>query len=145
MKTARLPASLSAQSAENPVLALEREISRRGLSGRVVVERTVSGQILARGAVSPGEYDRWNGVVRWFDGRFGDRAMLESRVSKGSDDIVLPFEIVSVLSSPSSRVVIQNGDSFPVGSFLPGGWQVRSIANMTVVLVREDRELAITF
>ncbi len=131
--------------AEDPMPELEREIALNDLSGLVSVEQTVSGQMLATGVVSAAELDRWNSTVRWFDGRFGDRAVLESRVSLGASGVVLPFEIVSIVASSNPRVVIQNGDSFPVGSFLPGGWELRRIANTTVVLVREGRELAITF
>ena len=129
----------------DPIPALDREIARQNLTDRVVVERTISGQIVARGIVSAQEYARWNDTVRWFDGRFGDRAVLESKVSQGSDGIVLPFEIVSILSTPNPKLVIQNGNTFPIGSILPGGWEVREIADMTVVLARGDRELAITF
>ena len=130
---------------EDPMPALRRAIEQNDLSGRVTVQRKASGQVIATGAVSAVERDRWNRIVRWFDGRYGDRAALESRVTPRSNGIVLPFEIVSILASPNPRIVIQNGDVFPVGSILPGGWAVDRIADMTVVLTREDRELAIDF
>ncbi len=133
------------RNSENPMPELKKKIVSNNLVGRVKVDELPSGQMLATGKVSAAERDRWNAIVRWFDGRFGDRMVLESRVALGNNNVVLPFKIISVMAAPNPRVVIQNGNSFPVGSYLPGGWELRRIEHMSVVLAREDRELAIDF
>lgn len=128
-----------------PLAELQREVARKGLDTVLNVRRSESGQLIATGAVSPDERARWRDTVEWFDGRFGDIAMLESRLSERESGITLPFQIVSIHAAPNSRVVLQNGESFPVGSILPGGWELRQIAGMKVVIARGDRELAISF
>jgi len=132
-------------SLRDPVGELEREIERVGLSGAVGILREGDGRIQATGSVNVDQRKRWDEVVRWYDGRFGSMVSLDARLAQRDDDIVLPFRIVSVLAAPGPRVVIQNGESFPVGSILPGGWEVRRIAELTVVLARGDREVAISF
>jgi len=142
------PASLSddiRRSQRDPMVELQGEIARNGLSDAIVLTRDESSKIIATGSVIPEEGRRWQTLTRWFDGRFGDIAMLESRITGRSDDIVLPFQIVTVRAAPNPQVVIQNGRAFPLGSVLPGGWEIRDIRGMSVVLFRNGKELVISF
>ena len=132
-------------AAREPLLELREELVAAGLADAVSVTRDASGGIVASGALTISERERWKEIVRWFDGRFGAVSALDMRLSPRSDDIVLPFRIVSVQAMPNPRLVIENGAVFPVGSLLPGGWEVRRIERMTVVLAREERELVISF
>jgi len=129
----------------DPLIDLDRELTRTRLASVIDVTRTESGQILATGAVTTAERQRWNEIVRWFDGRFGDIAMLETHLTDRGDGYVMPFQIVSIYPSSNPRVVIQNGQTYPLGSILPGGWELREIARMKVVLARGGQELAISF
>lgn len=142
---AQARSTVPSASVGDAVGALEREIAGAGLSGAVGVVRESAGRIAATGSVNPEQRKAWDEIVRWFDGRFGSVVTLDARLAQRSDDIVLPFRIVSVRGGPGPRVVIQNGDAFPVGAILPGGWEVRRIAGLAVVLARGDREIAISF
>ena len=137
--------ALASSSFTDPQEELRRRIAAEELAGSVSVKTAAADRLIASGTLTPGQHEVWHSIVRWFDGRFGDRVLLESRFSERADDIVLPFEIVSVVTAPGPRIVIQNGHVYPVGSVLPGGWEVRRIASMSVVLARGDRELAIAF
>ena len=145
IKTARMASVAPGIAPRDPVSELERRIEDADLSDTIGIVRENEGRITATGSVSPSQRRRWDEIVRWYDGRFGGTVTLDARIAGRDDDIVLPFRIVSVTATPSPRVVIQNGDAFPVGSILPGGWEVRQIARLTVVLARGDREVAISF
>ncbi len=140
-----LPSVEAERIKPDPLAELDRELAKQGLSNRITLKRTGSMQILATGTVDASQFDRWNGLIRWFDGRFGSVTMLDSQVKAKGDGFVLPFQIVSIHSSPNPHVVIQNGQVFSIGTFMPGGWELRDIASMKVVLVRGDQELAISF
>ena len=130
---------------DDPVSALERRIGDVDLSNAIGIVRESEGRIVVTGSVSPSQRKRWDEVVRWYDGRFGGTTTLDARIADRDDDIVLPFRIVSVTATPSPQVVIQNGNAYPVGSILPGGWEVRRIAGLAIVLARGNREVAISF
>lgn len=140
------PASMALRVAgRDPIPELEGRISDAGFSGAIVITRDETSKIVATGSIVEEERGRWRDIVQWFDGRFGDIAILESRVSGRNDDIVLPFQIVSIRTAPNPQIAIQNGQVYPLGSILPGGWEVRRIESMTVMIANEDRELVISF
>jgi hypothetical protein len=128
------------------VEALDREIARAGLSGLIDVERNaVTGQLRADGEVTAEERRRWNAIAQWFDAHFGGELMLQTDIRDRDTSVVMPFQIISVVMSPNPRIVIENGRIFPVGSTLPGGWEVVDIADMKVVLAKGNREVKIAF
>lgn len=129
----------------DPIVELQDAIATSGLSDAIVLTHDESSKIVATGSVTEQERQRWQDLTRWFDGRFGDIAVLESRMSGRSDDIVLPFQIITVRAAPNPQVVTQNGRAFPVGSILPGGWEIRGIESLSVVLFRNGKELVISF
>ncbi len=126
--------------------ALEREVERVGLTDVVLVEReTMSGQILVTGEVSTEERALWDVVAQWFDGRFGGQVMLEADLVDRDASLVVPFRITSVVMTPNPRIIIQDGRVFPIGATLPGGWEIRRIADMKVVLAKGNKEVKIAF
>jgi hypothetical protein len=102
-------------------------------------------RIKVRGALTGDERVRWSAVERWFDGAHGGAFMLDAQFGSRSDDVVLPFRIISLKSGPHPAIQIQDGRSFPVGSILPGGWRLDTVGGMLIVLTRGDRELTIAF
>lgn len=126
--------------------ALQRKIDEMDLSNSVSIKPLAfSDQILVTGAVTPSERERMSSVIRWFDGSFGGRVMLETDLQDRDTALVVPFRIVSVVVAPNPHIEIQDGRIFPIGSVLPGGWEIQGIADMKVVLVRGNKELKIAF
>jgi|GEM_PF-3572524 len=137
--------AVSAIQRGDPIMDLKREIERMDLSDVIEVRHSEIGKINATGAVNMAERERWESVVRWFDGRFGDMALLNSSLTERQGTVVLPFRIVSIRSMPQPRVTTENGETYPIGAIMPGGWTLRAIDGNRVDLSRDDRMLTISF
>ncbi len=129
----------------DPLIELTRALERQGLSEAISVRRSEAGQIRATGAVDEDERARWKTLVRWFDGHFGGATTLVADLTERRDGYVMPFRIASVHSEPNAHVVLHDGRSYPVGSILPGGWELRGVANLKIELFREGQSLLIAF
>lgn len=103
------------------------------------------GHIIAAGKVAPEARERLEQILRWFDGKYGARVMLESELDFTRPALVLPFDIRGVSLQPRARIVLHDGSVHGLGAVLPGGWNVESIDAAAVRLSRDENILTVNF
>lgn len=121
------------------------------LSGRMVAAGLsglrfgvgTDGAVDVSGSLSPDQQAGWADIKRWFDGRYGGRAVLVDRA--GLSAPTAPLSVAALHTGTSPFVIDRDGHKLFPGSELADGWRIDSIEPSRVLVRRGDQVLAVRF
>lgn len=96
------------------------------------------------GTVTQEQTAAWTDVQRWFDGSFGGRSVLSSRVTTASPATPPKFAFQAVWFGQNPYVVDTRGERRYPGAALQGGWMLKSIEGGAITVTRDGKDFQLT-
>lgn len=122
--------------------ALRQRLTDAGLAGLTV---TGDGHHLAvAGALAAADAAAWQDVQRWFDGTYGGRHVLTSRVEAAAPAAAPDFSFQAVWFGADPYVLDSRGERRYPGAALQDGWMLKSIEPGRITVSRDGTDFALT-
>lgn len=122
--------------------ALQRRLNASGLNDLSATARP-DGTVVVSGLLSPGRQSDWNDVREWYDGHFGNGAVIVEHFTPTG--LLPPLRIAAVWSGDNPYVVDDHGNRLHPGAALDDGWLVDRIDQSHVVVRRGAQIVALRY
>jgi hypothetical protein len=102
-------------------------------------------RLVVSGEISYEQTDAWAEVQRWFDLTYGERFILASAVEARAPTPFPKFDLQAISYSDAPYVITGDGQRRYPGAILDQGWVIKDIAAGRLTLVKDGKELALSF
>ena len=132
----------SRPNADIAAAALRQRLDRSALNTLSVAEQS-DGTVTTGGVLLPGEQAAWNAVRQWYDGSFGNDAVLIEQFS--SPDAMPPLRIAAVWHGNNPYVIDDHGSRLRPGASLGDGWSIDHIDAGRIFVRRGAQAVALRY
>lgn len=103
-----------------------------------------SSTVIAKGAITEADKDRWRDAQIWFDTNFGQRVPLISEMAVvARKEEAAPIRVQAVWAGANPYVMDSNGNKYFEGSVLHNGWSIEKIEQSRITLQRNNDRLVL--
>jgi pSer/pThr/pTyr-binding forkhead associated (FHA) protein len=102
-------------------------------------------RVVVSGMISHEQTSAWSEVQRWFDRSYGGRFILASAVEARALNGLPKFDLQAISYSEAPYVITGDGQRRYPGAILDQGWVIKNIAAGRLTLIKDGKELALSF
>lgn len=102
-------------------------------------------RLVVSGVISHEQTSAWSEVQRWFDRSYGARFILASAVEARAPSGLPRFDLQAISYSEAPYVITGDGQRRYPGAVLDQGWVIKDIAAGRLTLIKDGKELALSF
>jgi Inner membrane component of T3SS, periplasmic domain/Inner membrane component of T3SS, cytoplasmic domain len=102
-------------------------------------------RVVVSGVISQEQTGAWAEVQRWFDLSYGARIILASAVEARAPNGLPKFDLQAISYSEAPYVITGDGQRRYPGAVLDQGWVIKDIAAGRLTLIKDGKELALSF
>jgi Inner membrane component of T3SS, periplasmic domain/Inner membrane component of T3SS, cytoplasmic domain len=123
--------------------ALSTKLQDAGLAN--LTTRMDGIRAVVSGAISHEQTGTWSEVQRWFDRSYGAHFILASTVEARAPNGLPKFDLQAISYSDAPYVITGDGQRRYPGAILDQGWVIKDIAAGRLTLIKDGKELALSF